>query len=235
MTQPKTLLPERGLSTVAEQPRHVALHRLFGIITRADSVEVLKSTFVQAASTHFSARRAALMLFAEFSFNPMTSDLRDKPVLRYIFEHHAPVHDGVIMAPERWGALHPRNDHGHVLAGPIVREGEIIGVFALTRARDEDAFGAADLADVSALCLHLCSWFARWSDGKLVAAHSLTPRERQIAELVTKGLTNAQIGESLCLSSETIKAALKVIFAKTGINSRAQLAALFTLELKKAG
>jgi DNA-binding CsgD family transcriptional regulator len=233
MLQPKPLLPERGLSIGAEQPRRAALHQLFGLITRADSVEFLKKTFVPAASTHFCARRAALMLFSEFRFNQRALELRDMPVLRYLFEHHAPVHEALIMAPERWSALHSRNDHGHVLAGPIVRDGEIIGVLALTRAREDAAFDGLDLADASALCLHLCSWFAHWGDGKLAAAHSLTPRECQIAELVSKGLTNAQIGDRLCLSSETIKAALKVIFGKTGINSRAQLAALFTLELKR--
>ncbi len=112
-----------------------------------------------------------------------------------------------------------------MLTGPVVQGGELIGALALTRAREDEAFNAGDLADTSALCAPQCVWFARWSDTGPLAAETLTPRERQITDLVAQGLTNAQIGGHLCVSSETVKAALKAIFRKTGVSKRAQLAA----------
>lgn len=227
MTKTELLLPER----VSLEARSTKLRQMFRIIARAGRVDDLKTSFIKAAQAHFAARRAALMVFAEMPFREMKPELRDNPVIRYLFERHAPVHEGVILAPGEWSALCPWSDHGHVLSGPIVQGGELIGALALTRAQDDAAFDERDLADVSALCAHLCAWFARWSDNKASdgvgssPALSLTPRERQIAELVAQGLTNAQIGARLYISPETVKAALKGIFRKTGVSSRAQLAA----------
>ena len=53
----------------------------------------------------------------------------------------------------------------------------------------------------------------------------LSPRERDIAVRVAQGKSNAQIGRELFVSSETVKAALKTVFRKTGVSSRAQLVA----------
>ena len=222
MTQPELLLPERGYFSAAGR-----LRRLFTLIAQADSLPALRTAFVPAAAAHFAARRAALMLFEELPCSEMKPEIRDNPVVRYLFERHTAVHEAVVLAPEQWSALCPWSDHGHVLTGPIVRGGELIGALALTRARDEAAFDAADLADASALCSHLCAWFAHWSDAKPLAANSLTPREHQITELVAQGLTNAQVGARLYVSGETVKAALKSIFRKTNVHSRTELAALY--------
>jgi DNA-binding NarL/FixJ family response regulator len=56
-------------------------------------------------------------------------------------------------------------------------------------------------------------------------------RERQVLEYVSKGLTNAQIAERLFLSESTIKSHLSSAFAKFGVRSRKEAAALF-LELQ---
>jgi DNA-binding NarL/FixJ family response regulator len=58
-------------------------------------------------------------------------------------------------------------------------------------------------------------------------------RERQVLEYVSKGLTNAQIAEQLFLSESTIKSHLSSAFAKFGVRSRKEAAALF-LELQAA-
>ena len=54
---------------------------------------------------------------------------------------------------------------------------------------------------------------------------SLTPMERQVAELVAEGLTNPAIGERLYVSRRTVETHLSHIFTKCGLNSRAQVAA----------
>jgi Response regulator containing a CheY-like receiver domain and an HTH DNA-binding domain len=57
-------------------------------------------------------------------------------------------------------------------------------------------------------------------------------RERQVLAFVSRGLTNAQIAEKLFLSESTIKSHLSSAFAKFGVRSRKEAAALF-LELEQ--
>lgn len=52
----------------------------------------------------------------------------------------------------------------------------------------------------------------------------LTPREREVAELVSKGLKNREIGETLGIATGTVKIHLMHIFEKTGIRDRFELA-----------
>ena len=79
--------------------------------------------------------------------------------------------------------------------------------------------------------------FAERAQGELVAAGAklhkrpaashddLTPQEEQIAHLARDGLTNAQIGSQLFLSSRTIEWHLHKVFGKLGIDSRSGLPA----------
>ncbi|TAK20424.1 MAG: hypothetical protein EPO26_17775 [Chloroflexota bacterium] len=53
----------------------------------------------------------------------------------------------------------------------------------------------------------------------------LSDREIEVARLVTRGLTNRQIGEELVISERTADAHVARIFRKIGVNSRAQLVA----------
>jgi DNA-binding NarL/FixJ family response regulator len=54
-----------------------------------------------------------------------------------------------------------------------------------------------------------------------------TRREREIAGLVSEGLTNRQIAERLVLSERTIEGHIANLFAKVNVNSRTQLATWF--------
>ena len=55
---------------------------------------------------------------------------------------------------------------------------------------------------------------------------ALTDRERRIAELVSDGLTNNEVGAQLMLSPRTVEAHLGHIYRKYGLRSRTQLARL---------
>lgn len=55
-------------------------------------------------------------------------------------------------------------------------------------------------------------------------AHRLTPREKQIAELVCRGLRNKEIAEEMSITPGTVKVHLMHIFEKTGYRDRFQLA-----------
>lgn len=57
-------------------------------------------------------------------------------------------------------------------------------------------------------------------------------RERQVLSFVSRGFTNAQIADQLFLSESTIKSHLSSAFAKFGVRSRKEAAALF-LELEQ--
>ena len=50
----------------------------------------------------------------------------------------------------------------------------------------------------------------------------LTDRERQVLELIARGLDNEQIALTLRLSEKTVGNHITRIFAKTGVGSRAQ-------------
>ena len=56
------------------------------------------------------------------------------------------------------------------------------------------------------------------------ADDGLTAREREIAGLVARGRTNREIAEQLVLSTRTIEAHLRNIYAKLGVRSRVELA-----------
>ncbi len=54
----------------------------------------------------------------------------------------------------------------------------------------------------------------------------LTPREREIAELVAQAHTNREIAEQLEVATNTVSVHVKHIFVKLGIHRRVDLALL---------
>ncbi|MGO2141548.1 MAG: response regulator [Leucobacter sp.] len=54
----------------------------------------------------------------------------------------------------------------------------------------------------------------------------LTPRERQVLELLVAGLSNQQIADELHIALTTVKTHVGSLYAKSGASSRVQLAAL---------
>ncbi|MFF0017395.1 ATP-binding protein [Streptomyces sp. NPDC005374] len=66
------------------------------------------------------------------------------------------------------------------------------------------------------------------SDGPDRRLAELTAREREIADLVTEGLTSPAIADRLCLSRRTVETHISRIYRKTGVSSRAALAGLVT-------
>lgn len=52
---------------------------------------------------------------------------------------------------------------------------------------------------------------------------TLTPREREVLDLVVVGRTNAEVAARLCISDETVKSHLTRIFHKFGVHRRTEL------------
>jgi len=54
---------------------------------------------------------------------------------------------------------------------------------------------------------------------------SLTPAERNVADLVARGLTNPEIAARLGVSAGTVKGHVSSVLRKLGVRARAELAA----------
>lgn len=64
----------------------------------------------------------------------------------------------------------------------------------------------------------------------LLGLHQLTEREREVTRLLLHGMSTAQIAQDLWISLETLRGHVKAVFAKLGVSSRPELAALLSHE-----
>jgi DNA-binding CsgD family transcriptional regulator len=68
-------------------------------------------------------------------------------------------------------------------------------------------------------------------NGKPIAGlPALSRRERDVLALASRGLTNGQIADHLCLSVHGVKFHLGAIFRKLGVENRTAAAALYMSE-----
>jgi DNA-binding CsgD family transcriptional regulator len=58
-----------------------------------------------------------------------------------------------------------------------------------------------------------------------LALHGLTPREREVAQLLTRGATNEEIAQALWITRHTVKDHAKAVYAKLKVAGRAELSA----------
>lgn len=211
-----------------------SLQLIFEEIAQTRNEQQLREQVMVQLGDYFEAKRRGLFFFDSLSNSKIPDifqlalSLEHNPVLRYVVEHHAPVHEEVVLKPGKWKTICPRLDHGHVMAGPIIGNGKLIGGIGFTRTREYKAFNNQDLVDLSAVCLHLSTWLTTIKLQKKefkIDINCLTPREIQIAQLVAKGLTNAQIGKQLWIQENSVKQALKRMFRKLEVTSRAQMVA----------
>jgi DNA-binding CsgD family transcriptional regulator len=221
-----------------------SLHPLFAAIDQVKDEHDLRSSVVQKVGKHFAAQRSAIFFFDQFArIDPKLRRLLEaalsiehNPVARYLTERHAPVHEGLVASPKVWRIICPRPDHWHVMAGPIVVRGQLVGAVGCTRDQSMPAFDAQNLADMSGVCLHVSTWAATMRSHRIatpttplpqpVKTTRLTARELEILGLVALGHTNAEIGTALWITENSVKQALKRMFRKLEVSSRAEMVAV---------
>jgi DNA-binding CsgD family transcriptional regulator len=219
-----------------------SLQPLFTAINRVKDERDLKTNVTSKLGEHFAATRSGIFFFDQISqLDPsiqkilkVALSIKRNPVARYLTERHAPVHEGLVTSPKIWSLICPRPDHWHVMTGPIVVRGQLVGAVGCTRDQSMPAFDTQNLADLSGICLHLSIWAATTRSRSVSEEKSslqscrqelLTARELQIVELVALGRTNAEIGTELWITENSVKQALKRMFRKLEVSSRAEMVA----------
>ena len=217
----------------------ISLQLLFEEINQLKDKHDLQSQLVPKIGEYFAAKRSAIFFFEQLLADrnlqilKVALSVEHNPVTRYLAERHTPVHEGLVTSPKAWAIICPRPDHWHVMAGPIIDRGQLVGAVGCTREKSTPAFDTQNLADLSAICLHLSVWTAtvRFAQSATLQepqhqpfrTNRLTPRELQIAELVALGRTNAEIGNELWITENSVKQALKRMFRKLEVASRAEM------------
>ncbi|WP_017318117.1 helix-turn-helix transcriptional regulator [Mastigocladopsis repens] len=212
-----------------------SLQTVFHEIASVSNEQELRLALIDTVAEYFGVQRWGIHLLGE-PFPPEVDVqavpgvcMESNPVGRYVVERHAPAHEQLVLPTGDWKHFCSRHDHEHVMSGPIVCDGRLVGTLNLARVSGTAAFNVNDLADMSALCLHvsakLATLRAKPNTSHSLLASRLTPRELEIAELVAQGLTNGEIGEKLWITQNSVKQALKRMFRKLGVSARAEMVA----------
>jgi DNA-binding CsgD family transcriptional regulator len=123
----------------------------------------------------------------------------------------------VVHAVARRALAAPATPGGRSSASVRLTSGTWLTVHAaaLQTARADDGAVAVTLAPAAVADL----------EPLRLALHDLTPREREVAQLLTRGATNEEIARALWISRHTVKDHVKAVYAKIGVASRVELSA----------
>ncbi|GAX36947.1 LuxR C-terminal-related transcriptional regulator [Nodularia sp. NIES-3585] len=227
-----------------------SLHPLFQALASAPNQRQLRLRFMDGVGEHFHIQRWGIYLFNQ-QLSCTSIDIHGvpnadtfvelyqnvgravDPVLRYVTEHHAPAHEEMVLPPGGWKQCELYQnccvyyDHEHIMTGPIVGRGNLRGAVYFARVSETPAFNYHDVTNLSAVCTHLSACLAglEKQQPSFLVSSPLTVREMQIAELVAKGLTNAEIGVNLWIQENSVKQALKRMFRKLEVANRAEMVA----------
>lgn len=152
-------------------------------------------------------------------------------VLDYVIEHHVPTHEAIVFPAGHWkqSDLFQRccseNRHEHIMTGPIVGQGDLIGTIHFAKQTETPAFTTFDLNRLGAICTHVSACLGQIKRPSSPYLNRLTPREIQIVNLVAQGLTNREIGAELWITQNSVKQALKRIYRKLEVSKRAEMVA----------
>jgi DNA-binding CsgD family transcriptional regulator len=173
--------------------------------------------------TDIGGRNATDKFFARYERLGPTLD----PVLPVVLAGHIPVHNMQVIRD--WDC-HPCYREifqpvgwKHFLSAPVVRDGALVATLNYARETRDKPFDANDLWTAFSVANHVSALLARTDED--ACPGGLAQRELEIARLVAAGLNNAEIATCLGISRNTVKGALKRVFRKLDVDSRAEMAA----------
>lgn len=161
------------------------------------------------------------------------------PLFEAVLADHEPVHERCLFQREDQWVRQPlfrrcsaEHDVGHYLLGPIVANGRLVGTMNFGRHLAERPFGESDRMRLAVLSAHVSASVAAlrtrsFDVDETAKTTPLTRREIQIVSGVTRGETNSEIARSLWVTESAVKKALKRVFVKCRVTSRAALTAWF--------
>ena len=112
--------------------------------------------------------------------------------------------------------------------------GTVVAAIALARSIADERFTKDDVLALRRIqplieLAYLCGVEPRTESAReLLLQRGLTVREADVAELVGRGASNAEIARSLHVSEATVKTHLMRIYVKAGVSSRTRLALLLS-------
>lgn len=224
------------------------LHEILHVIATASTEQDLRLRFMDSVGNYFQVPRWGIYLMGNEKHTEQVDvqGIPDAyvelyqavgraidPIRHYVITRHAPAHDQLVLPNGgykqsdlyRYCCAYYGNEH--IMTGPIVGSGQLIGTVHLARVGDDSpAFDADDLVDLGAICSHLSACLAALHRSKHIVTpltQRLTTREQQIAELIAQGLTNLEIAAQLWITPNSVKQALKRMFRKLEVSSRTEL------------
>lgn len=236
------------VSTLFKSREIMTLHSLFRDMATASTEPELRFRLMDCLGQYFGVQRWGIYLIDEEGslVNCDAQGVSDRfveryqkigksvdPILKYVLKYHAPAHEELVLPRGQWkqSQLYQRccieYEHEHIMTGPIVGNGQLIGTINFARVGNVSAFNGRDLSKMSAICSHFSACLSVLRSRNILNDHPhimlLTKREIQIARLVAQGLTNAEIGKELWISQNTVKQALKRMFRKLAVSTRTEM------------
>ena len=120
---------------------------LLQTISQAKDKAELRSLISGELGPYFEAKRWGILFFDQLWANSTKVPPQAKlalsttynPVLRYVVERHTPAHEELVVSPKIWHLICPRQDHWHVMAGPLLNHSQLAGLIGLTPREKEIA------------------------------------------------------------------------------------------------
>lgn len=226
------------------------LHSLFSTLASANNESELRGHFMSNAGDIVAAKAWGWKFFdddfrvIDFEFQGLPSSIlehyeqigyRYDPLMCFAIQYHAPVHEEVILTPKNWQHsiiyqhVFSRYDIEHLAIAPLIGDGRLLGKIYFTRSKNTPSFTQENLIQLSALSTHLSVCLARVKlQQKIIKSpfvKYLTPREQQIANLIAEGLKTVELSAELGITQNSVKQALKRMFAKLNVSTRAEMIA----------
>lgn len=119
----------------------------------------------------------------------------------------------------------------------LIKNGKILGIVNLFRSENLGDFSDKDMYILDILKLHICNIIENLNlsvknnkdlvkvSEEFIDKYDLSPREKEIVELMNSGYSNADIAQNLIISISTVKKHVYNIYSKVGVKSRTQLLA----------